>query len=51
MLIIPRTPSPPPVEERDPDSLSRKEIMELQNSAKDVKVRPRYRPFSSDAVH
>lgn len=30
MLIVPRTPSPPPIEARDPAELSHDEIAELQ---------------------
>ncbi|KAF1820408.1 uncharacterized protein K489DRAFT_324375 [Dissoconium aciculare CBS 342.82] len=30
LLIVPRTPSPPPIEAKDPDDLSREEIAELQ---------------------
>lgn len=36
--IIPRTPTPEPLEERDIDSLSREELIELQNQVKAAKV-------------
>ncbi len=42
MLIIPRTPSPPPptpLEERDVSTLSREEMVELQKLVREGKVR------------
>lgn len=38
MLIIPRTPSPPPLEERDISTLSPAELVELQKQLKSMKV-------------
>jgi len=38
MLIIPRTPSPPPLEERDITTLNHDELRELQKRALDFKV-------------
>lgn len=37
-LIVPRTPSPEPLEERDFDGLNREELKELQRRAKEAKV-------------
>ncbi|KAK5697157.1 hypothetical protein LTR97_007292 [Elasticomyces elasticus] len=37
MLIIPRTPSPPPLEERDYESVNRDEFLELQRQLKELK--------------
>lgn len=37
--IIPRTPPPEPLEERDIDSLSREELIELQNQVKAAKLK------------
>ncbi|KAK4496758.1 hypothetical protein PRZ48_012741 [Zasmidium cellare] len=37
MLIIPRTPTPPPLEERDFDTLTREELKELHRRAKEAK--------------
>ena len=39
MLIIPRTPSPKPLEQRDPGSLSVAEIAELQKQLQAAKLR------------
>ena len=39
MHIIPRTPSPPPLEERDPATLTLDELRELQKLAQRGKVR------------
>lgn len=38
-LIIPRTPTPPPLEERPVDTLSLEELRELQRRAKKFRVR------------
>ena len=38
MLIIPRTPTPPPLEERDPTTLNADELRELQKRAQAFKV-------------
>lgn len=40
MLIIPRTPSPQPLEERDIATMSQAELAEMQKQFKAIKVRP-----------
>ncbi|KAK3112409.1 hypothetical protein LTR53_011356 [Teratosphaeriaceae sp. CCFEE 6253] len=44
MSILQRTPSPPPLEERDYDSISRDDVVELQRQLKELKER-----YASDA--
>jgi hypothetical protein len=43
MLIIPRTPTPPPIEDREAGSLSVDEIKELQKRAQEFRVRLHFR--------
>lgn len=38
MLIIPRTPTPPPLEDRDVTTLDQHELRELQKQLKALKV-------------
>lgn len=38
MLIIPRTPSPPPLEDKDPADITPDDIKELLRRAKEAKV-------------
>ncbi len=38
MLIIPRTPTPPPLEERRFETVNREEFLEIQRQLKEMKV-------------
>ncbi|KAK4909482.1 hypothetical protein LTR49_021761 [Elasticomyces elasticus] len=48
MLIIPRQPRPPPLEERDFDTLNPEEVRELQRRFRELKVSSGTSPLSGD---
>ncbi|KAK0268971.1 hypothetical protein LTS00_017413 [Friedmanniomyces endolithicus] len=43
MLIIPRTPTPPPLQEREYDSIDRQDVLELQRQLKAMKEKHKLR--------
>lgn len=42
MLAIPRTPTPPPLEEREYENVNREDFLELQRQLRELKVGAMY---------